>query len=206
MPGHAGNFLVRLFSLSPEILPQVPIMMLENMVVPEITDRAEYYSFSKVKQRFKTWQNFHRAWPDFYQKELFERFNGLFPEPFPAVIYAIHPEEFLILESSVIESRPTFYFVDLDERYHAWVAEQQSSLDFQYRPDYQSELEKFNILREKYPMSPISLTDMLDSTDLFLKEYLKICEKMMITPVPDAALRLYHDWYLVRGPGNHDII
>jgi hypothetical protein len=209
MPGQAGNFLTRLFSLSPDTIPQAPIDALKNSVIntgkpPTIDNRAEYYSFEQVFNKFNTWQDFHRAWPDFYQHELFYHFNRLYPEPFSHVVYAIHPHEFGLMEDGIVQPDADYYYVDLDKKYEPWVLKQQASLNFQYRPNYQSELNLFNQIKTKYSMTPINLTTMLDSTDTFVDEYLKISQTMQLTADVDSAKTLYSGWFKQRGPnGNY---
>jgi hypothetical protein len=205
MPGHAGNFLTRLFSLSPDTVPQVPINVLKDAVIntgtpPVIASRAEYYSFGQTFEKFNTWQEFHRNWPDFYQHELFHYFNQLYPELYSHVVYAIHPHEFKLLEDSIVRQDADYYYVDLTDQYFPWVLMQQARLNFKYRPTYQSELDLFNEIKIEYNMIPIDLTRMLDSSDEFVDEYQKISKIMNLTTDVVAAQTLYHDWYQVRGP------
>jgi hypothetical protein len=205
MPGHAGNFLTRLFSLSPETIPQVPIEVLKNSVIetgkpPTINNRAEYYSFEQVFKKFNAWQDFHRAWPDFYQHKLFYHFNEIYPCPFSHVVYSIHPHEFKLLEDDIVQYDSDYYYIDLDKKYEPWVLKQQASLNFQYRPNYQSEFDLFNQIKTKYSMTPISLTNILDSVDLFINEYLKITQTMQLTADIDSAKILYSGWFKERGP------
>jgi hypothetical protein len=204
MPGHAGNFLTRLFSLGPDTVPQVPIAILKESVidtgqVPTIDNRAEYYSF-KTNNQHCSWQEFHRAWPDFYQQELFEYFNELYHPPFPYVVYSIHPYEFILHESDITKQRCDFYYVDLDPKYNQWVSDQRLKLNFTYRPNYDGELATFNQIKTKYQMKKISLTNMINSTDSFVNEYLKIIKEMSLTPKLDNAVQLYHEWIAIRGP------
>lgn len=205
MPGHAGNFLTRLFSLSPETVPQVPIKVLKNSVIetgtpPVINSRCEYYSFDQVFKKFNNWQDFHREWPDFYQQKLFYHFNRLYSVPFSHVVYSIHPHEFNLMESDIVQQDSEYYYVELDSKYESWVLKQQASLNFQYRPNYQSELNLFNHLKEKYSMTPINLTAVLDSADACVSEYLKISQTMQLTADVDSARILYNGWFRERGP------
>lgn len=200
MPGHAGNFLTRLVSLSSETIPQVTLQNLIDGEIPKFDSRAEHYSFSKVPDYYSNWQDFHRVWPDFYNRELYNYFNTLFPKPFSHIAYAIHPNEFLNLEEHVTSTDHDFYYVDLDDKFLPWVLESQKKLNYTYRPTYAGELSDLNKLKTKYSMKPISLTNMLESLDSFVVEYLKITQEMLLTPDVDAAKILYHDWIAVRGP------
>ena len=205
MPGHAGNFLTRLFSLSAETIPQVPIEVLKDAVIdtgipPVIQDRAKYYSFEGISTQFDSWQDFHRAWPDFYQHKLFYYFNQIYPAPFSHVIYSIHPDEFIKMERDVAQQDSKYYCVDLDHVYQPWVQQQQTRLGFKYRPNYQAELEKFVQLKTKYSMTAISLTRMLTSYELFVDEYLRIVNNMGLSPDIESAGTLYYDWIKQRGP------
>jgi len=205
MPGHAGNFLTRLFSLSPETVPQVPIDVLKDAVIntgapPVIDSRVDHYAFDQVFKKFNTWQDFHRDWPDFYQQTLFEYFNQLYPVPFSHVVYSIHPHEFGLMEDNIVQTNFDYYYVDLDKKYKPWVLKQQASLNFKYRPDYQSELNLFNQIKTKYSMTPINLTTMLDSANTFIDEYLKISQTMQLTADINSARILYNGWVKERGP------
>lgn len=204
MPGHAGNFLTRLFSLSPETIPQVPIDVLKKSVietgqVPVIKDRADYYSFKKHTQH-ASWQEFHRAWPDFYQQNLFEYFNELYSMPFSHVVYSIHPHEFEIRHKEILQTDYVFYYVDTDAQLLPWINDSQCRLKFEYRPTYDIELSKFTQFKEKYNMTAINLLQMVSTIDTFVSEYLKITTHMALTPVIDSAKKLYCDWHAVRNP------
>lgn len=201
MPGHAGNFLTRLFSLSPETIPQVPISNLISGEIPVFDNRAEYYSFEHVTDQYSNWQDFHRVWPDFYQHELFDYFNTVFPEPFSYVIYAIHPHEFLMYENIIKKRNDSyFYHVDLSADYHPWVLESQQNLNFTYRPNYAGELAKFSDLKIKYSSASIDLDNILKSPETFVVEYLKVASSMQLTPDLVSAQKLYQGWINVRGP------
>jgi hypothetical protein len=186
--------------LSPETIPQVTLQNLIDGEIPKFNSRAEHYSFSKVSDCYPNWQEFHRVWPDFYNRELYNYFNTLFSKPFSHIAYAIHPAEFLDLEQHISSTDHDFYYVELDDKFLPWVLDNQKKLHYTYRPTYKVELSNLNQLKTKYSMKPINLTSMLESVDNFVVEYLKITQEMSLTPDVDAAKTLYHDWFAVRGP------
>ena len=53
LPGHAGNFLTRLFSLGPETIPHLGKKLLKKSINDKelVIDRLNYYSFTNVKKR-----------------------------------------------------------------------------------------------------------------------------------------------------------
>jgi len=181
-------------------VPQLPIDVLTNSVIntgqpPVILNRAEYYSFDRGSKGFDHWQDFHRAWSDFYQRELYFHFNEMHPESFSRMIFSIHPHEFDLMEQSIEQLDSAYYYADLDPKYQPWVDANQKKLGFVYRP---GEIDQFDQLKSKYAMQSINLTVMLDSPDGFLAEYLRLCEHMEISPCADRALALYQDWKSVR--------
>jgi hypothetical protein len=98
MPGHAGNLINRLISLSPETVPQIPkpelIDFQKYKKVLTFSDRLSLYSFKKA-ENFNNWQDFHRTCVDFLDEDLFRYFYlRQFPGIFSHVVYAIHPYEF----------------------------------------------------------------------------------------------------------------
>jgi hypothetical protein len=203
MPGHAGNFLTRLFSLSPETIPQMPIHVLKESVIetgkaPVINDRADYYSFSQAKQ-YGSWQKFHRAWPDFYNYELFNYLNDLYTPQFSHVVFSIHPAEFLLFEDSICKTNYEFYYVDTDEQLLPWISCEQKLRRFKYRPDYQHEFNDFNMIKQKYNMKPINLLNIVTGAN-FVSEYKKVTQEMNITADVPSATQLYNEWHQIRGP------
>jgi phage anti-repressor protein len=207
MPGHAGNFLTRLFSLSPETVPQVPVKILAESirhptVEPIIPRRKELYSFVDVLNQYNNWQEFHRDWPDFQNHDQFNYFIQLFQTKFSTIVYSIHPYELGLAEAALIDlENSEFYFVELDEKYHSWVKEQQAKLKFIYRPDFSGELNQFKNLKNKYSMtSSINLTSLLESETSFANEYLRVVANMNITPDLPGAIELYQGWIKTRNP------
>lgn len=201
LPGHAGNFLTRVFSLGPDTVLHLPKDKLSNAVdtdsLPDVTDRLAWYRFSKVKEMFGNWQEFHRSWPDFYDRALFADYIKLLDRVPENIVYSIHPYEFvrLLPNICVLKSRQLFY-VELDlTKYLSWVESASKQLDFVYRPKETKQFEQF---LTEFNMEPISLTAMLDSEESFLKEYLRVCNVMSIVAQKADALELYRDWASVR--------
>jgi hypothetical protein len=158
--------------------------------------------FTKSFQLFPEWQDFHRDWPDFHDRELFNRVNDVAGTDFSTVIYAIHPHEFLTLSEEINNcSHIEFYYVDLNlAQYQPWVDQAQEKLKFRYRPDWNGEYSTFAHLVSAHNMKPISLTAMLDSDDQFLCEYLGLIDSMQLTADSQSALKLFRDWKTVREP------
>lgn len=207
LPGYAGNFLVRLFSLSPETVPQIPIPLLNELAknfkpLPDL-DRVESYSFSRVLSEFDNWQSFHRHWPDFKEHQQFKLLNMANGCKYSTLIHAIHPHEFIKYETELY-SEPNFslvddaeyYYVDLDlSNYGDWYVTQKEKLGFENRDN-----ESYADITDRYNMLPINLTTMLDSESAFLTEYYRVCLAMKITATEADAITLYRDWKKVRLP------
>lgn len=202
MPGHAGNFLSRLFSLGEETIPQVPLGVLSGHIQVELPhcadDRLPVYSFKQVNSMYSSWQNFHRQWPDFKNHADFELLNLLNNAKYSTVVHAIHPAEFFYHERdfSVLEE-VSFWCVELSLEIHgAWVGRYQKQLGFVNRP---GEDRLFDRYKNKYQMNTINLNLFLTSTESFLQEYTRLASAMGITLMPAQATKLYHDWISVRG-------
>ena len=199
LPGHAGNFLTRLFSLGTETLPHLPVKLLEHYIRTGKPDnhlnRLELYSFQDAF-KYYDWQEFHRDWADFHYSNKYELVNVFYNSKY-AITYAIHPFEFKMFEHGInLLDQTEFYYVDLDlTKYGAWVDSQQQKLKFCLRDN---ELDDFYKLKQQYPIQAISLTKMLESTDEFLKEYTRVCNLMKLQPHIDQALALYLDWSRAR--------
>jgi hypothetical protein len=205
MPGHAGNFLTRLFSLSPETVPQVPVHEIMKSIEAEspslpLINRLQSYSYKKVPTDHADWQTFHRQWPDYYNRHEYKYFNELYDPSFSHIVYSIHPHEFYLLKDHILQEDADFYHVDLESRFDSWVFGQQKKLGFKYRPDYAGELDRFNQIRIEHRTKPISLTAMLTNENLFVQEYVKTVESMGLTADVAPAIQLYRDWIAVRGP------
>lgn len=199
LPGHAGNFLTRLFSLGNETLPHLPVNLLEQYIYTgkpnEHLNRLELYSFKEVF-KYYDWQQFHRAWADFRYYTKYELLNVFYNSKY-SITHAIHPFEFKMLEHGIeLLDQTEFYYVDLDlEKHSAWVDSQQQKLKFYLRDN---EVDDFHLLKDQYHMQAISLTNILKSDNEFLKEYVRVCNLMSLAPNTDQALLLYQDWIKVR--------
>lgn len=194
MPGHAGNFIQRLFGLSPEFMPIIPRKMLKDLVDnwrsgPETWPKLQSYLFDKVFKRYHTWQNFHRDTADFLDYQDYRLLNYINHYKY-RFIWSIHPWEF---QTKFVELDQTqYYYVDLHSKFDSWVAQEQERLKFVTRPNEQ---EIFSKCVKNYNMQPISLTNMLqESHEGFLVEYQKICECMQVTAVQDHAIALWNNW------------
>lgn len=200
MPGHAGTFLSRLFSLTEETMPQLTIQLLQDCVnhgrLPDVNNRVEWYSFSDVHSKYETWQKFHADWADFYNRIDFELLNAFYNNKH-AIVYAMHPHEFDQFELEIKQlGCSNFYYVELDLAQHGnWVNDAEKKLNFIVRDQ---EAEGFEKTKNNYCMQKISLTKMLLSESDFLAEYLRVCKLMQLTPCVDQALALYHNWRQVR--------
>ena len=203
MPGHAGNFIARLFSLTDETMPLIRQDQLYHHLdhgtpLPDTFDRLANYQFSQVKNEFDTWQKFHRAHADFLENTQYRLLNLFCGSQYSRIVLPVHPCEF---ESQFVPiGQCEFYYVELDlAHWGAWVQDQQKKLKFQVRGDEQAQ---FEICKKRYNMKPISLTHILESETSFIQEYLAICNQMMIRPLLDQAVWLRKDWYSVRVQGS----
>jgi len=179
-------------------MPQLPKQTLfdyiDNLVCPWVIDRTTLYSFSMVHRDFNDWQSFHRAWPDFYDRELYDAIDCLCPGYYKHVVYAIHPHEFFKFGNL---ASGDLFRVNLDlSTYGNWVDQAQKKLKFTYRPN---EWNEFKSLDLNPNVCDINLTKMLDSQQGFVEEYTRICDKMNISTHVNLAMVLYQDWLSVRG-------
>ena len=202
MPGHAGHFISRLFSLGPETMPLIAQDQLDdhlNLGTPlqDIEDRLTYYSFSRVKNEFDSWLQFHHAEADFLQLPQYRLLNMFCEFRYSRLVVPVHPFE--LVSYSVPVDDCEFYYVDLDlDQWGDWVRSQEQKLKFVTRRREHYQLEQ---CKKQYHMKPISLTNMLKDEPSFIQEYQMICGQMMISPLQDQALRLREDWYLARVKG-----
>lgn len=199
MPGHAGNFVSRLFSLGSETMPLIRQSMMTEYIdhgteIPDTFDRLANYQFSTVSTEFDTWQKFHRAYAD-HKEYLHYRLLNLFcNRKYSRIVFPLHPHEFNQDFSGDEDSE--FYYVDLDlEIWKDWVDSEQQKLRFQVRPQ---EEEQFEYFKHQYSMKAISLTRLLESDQTFVQEYQRVCAEMQIPPLLEQALILRKDWYSTR--------
>jgi hypothetical protein len=198
LPGHAGNFVARLFSLGRETMPLMQQHMLQHHLesvtdIPDDFDRLENYRFSTATA-FNDWQQFHRSYADHKEYSGYNLLNIYCKQKYSRIVLPLHPHEFIADFDNQSDSE--FYHVDLDlDQWGDWVNAQQTKLHFQYR---QNEQQQFEDLKATRNMQSISLTEFLESTTSFLKEYHRICKIMEIEPLPQQALLLRQDWMSVR--------
>jgi hypothetical protein len=201
MPGHAGNFVARLFSLDPTTMPLIRHDRLEQHLaqgtaLPEDFDRLTNYQFSSINQEFNEWQQFHLSYADEHELPQYRLLNIFCGFRYSRIMIPVHPHEFTYFSTP---EPPELYCVDLDlDQWGDWVISQQKKLGFYHR---HNEYENFKKQKTLYNMKSIDLTKMLHSEQNFLEEYLRICGQMMIGPQPDQALWLRNDWYSVRVKG-----
>jgi len=195
MPGHAGHMISRLFGLSPETIPLAGKNNLKSLTIPSL-NRLELYKFSNVKTRFRTWQDFHRAFADHKDYPAVRATNAVNGHQYSCVIYPIHPYEFHY-DFQVIDETDCYY-VDLDlSQWGEWVEQQREELKFVDRPEEHQYFETYKTLHN---MKSISLTKMLGSSQEFQEEYLRVAQSMNITPMLSQAVELFNDWKSVRIP------
>lgn len=206
MPGHAGNFLARLFGLSDNFLPLLPKTYLEHLVAKKLPvdpnfNKLAVYKFEQVNHRYKTWQDFHRSFADYLDWLQYRSLNlksGLRYD----FIYPIHPHEVAdsycpneVGEENHLPSHTEFYYVELESQFSDWVSRQQKKLKFEWRKDEQ---QLFQDLKTRFNMQAISLSKMLNQRNDFESEYLRVCQLMQIQPQLSQAVALWQDWMQVR--------
>lgn len=198
MPGHAGNFLTRLFSLSPETMPHLSRHKLNESIVNkklENFNRLDAYSFNQAND-YVDWQKFHRGFTDFYDSNQIQLLNQLCLNAYTNVVYSIHPEEFIKFSNDIKQKDVDLYHVELDlNKFNNWVEQSQKKLKFITRS---SESNNFLKIISTHPSKAISLTKMLESEESFLDEYIRVCALMKITPLKNQAIDLYQNWRSIR--------
>jgi hypothetical protein len=79
LPGHAGNFVARLFSLGMETIPLLPkqdlYQYVENAHIPDDYDRLENYRYSSILQNFDSWQQYHNSYADYKESSIYQLLN-----------------------------------------------------------------------------------------------------------------------------------
>ena len=199
MPGHAGNFIARLFSLGAETMPLIRQSMMYEYInygleIADSFDRLANYQFSTVLTEFDTWQQFHRAFADHKQHVFYRLLNVFCKHKYSRIVFPLHPHEFVNDLSDITDTE--FYYVDLDlEVWGNWVKLAQQKLQFQIRS---GEQQQFLQSTQQFNMKPIDLGLLLTSKNTFVQEYQRVCAEMQIFPLIDQALALRQDWYLTR--------
>ena len=198
-PGYAGNFLIRLFSLDTAVVPQTTLELIntEKFFDLSIEERSDFYSFASVRNQYLNWQKFHRTWMDFHHYEQFEsRLNN--SHTYNTIIFGIHSPEYLRFQKQIESIKHhRIIFVDLDEdRYEGWITKSQKNLNFKYRLDEKKIYR--SLLDQCHPQSKINLTAMLESTESFIHEYLRIAEILNVKVHSNDAVKLYKEWYETR--------
>lgn len=198
LPGYAGNFLLRLLSLTNETVPALPNILLEecdSIPLLSIEERLSIYSFSDIRNRYSSWQSFHRDWADFFSHKLI---SSKINNHFSYICFSLHLPEFFKFkpEIEVIKNKMIF-FVDLDrQKYQTWLNKSKEDLHFKYRLD---EIKNYYIWKNSTKnLFPIDLTKIIENEFGFIDEYLKVCNLIGISPNINAALNLYKEWYDTR--------
>lgn len=199
MPGHAGNFVARLFSLGPETMPLIRQQLMaesidQGLAIPDSFDRLANYRFSTVSNEFDSWQKFHRAYADNKDHISYRLLNVFCNHKYSRMVFPLHPYEF---GNDLPESNNTeFYYVDLDlDLWGTWVETSRRKLHFEDRPNEREEFEEY---KNSHSMKLIDLSLLLESETTFLQEYSRVCREMRISPDTEQALALRTDWYLSR--------
>ena len=199
MPGHAGNFVARLFSLGPETMPLIRQQLMSESIdngseIPDSFDRLANYRFSTVSSEFDSWQQFHRAYADHKDYVSYRLLNVFCNQKYSRIVFPLHPYEF---GNDFYEIDGTeLYYVDLDlAHWGQWVETSRQKLHFEDRHDERKEFEEY---KNSHNMKPINLSLLLQSEWAFSQEYNRVCREMNITPDIEQALALRTDWYSSR--------
>lgn len=199
MPGHAGNFVARLFSLGTETMPLIRQSMMNEYIdhgteISDSFDRLANYQFSKVLAEFDTWQAFHRAYADHKEYLHYRLLNAFCNQKYSRIVFPLHPHEFYLDFSGNDDSE--FYCVELDlEVWKDWVDSAQEKLQFRTRPEEQEQFDQF---KQEYAMKTINLSSLLENEYSFIQEYQRVCAEMQIPVLSESALALRKDWYSTR--------
>jgi hypothetical protein len=197
-PGYAGNFLIRLFSLDTAVVPQSTLESIntEKFFDLSIEERSNFYSFASVRNQYLNWQKFHRTWMDFHHYEQFKsKLNRT--HTYNTIIFSMHSPEYLRFQRQIESIKHhQIVFVDLDEnRYSSWIKKSQKDLNFKYRLD---ETKIYKSLLDQHDQPKINLTAMLESTESFICEYLRMAEILNVNVHINDAVKLYKEWYETR--------
>jgi hypothetical protein len=181
-PGFAGHLLTYLFSLDNSTAFIKP----ESIKIDDtLTNRLNCYSFDNAV-KFDHWSKFHL---------FMDNFAG--PSPHlnsSKIVYSIHPND---------AAYGRLYFFDkillvtlsYNDFCNFWLVETKKNWrDFPII--IKEDVEKENIIKNKYSPIEINLDCFLDTTTWF-DEYVRI-NKLLNLPVITAAEELYDSWYKVR--------
>jgi hypothetical protein len=199
MPGHAGNFVARLFSLGAETMPLIQQQLMhesidQGLAIPDSFDRLANYRFSTVSSEFDSWQQFHRAYADHKDYVSYRLLNVFCNRKYSRIVFPLHPHEFFNDFSGDADTE--FYYVDLDlDQWGEWVEASQHKLKFRVRPLEQTQ---FDQLKSEYNIKPIYLSHLLKDQYSFVQEYQRVCAEMQIPVLLEQALTLRQDWYSTR--------
>ena len=195
-PGYAGNFILRLICLSPEVLPTMPKKTLldwsASTVKPELTIPAMYSYDTVSADHSNDWLAFHDAWAGIYEYSVYDSIIDL-GTTYKKIAYQVHPFEYAKFEDLIVSAKSkTLMYVDLDlTKYGSWVDREISRIKCYPRGD---ELTQGLEFQKKYSMYKINLTSMLDSIDGFITEYTALTEHLAISKKQEFALELYQNW------------
>ena len=201
-PGYGGHFLSFCLSLSPETVPYLnedfknynksQLDIIKNYTAQQRKEIINYQSVTDYL-RFHKKINFYE--PDIYYE------NTLINHGYKWTILSNHPNHFEQRRSWVKK----IFYVELDvEKYRDWLAWSKEKFKFPFEiydelSDEDQKLEK-DFLNN--PLTTIvSMTAILDSTDGFVNEYLKMCGILLLTPETDTAIEYYKEWYALRVAG-----
>jgi hypothetical protein len=194
LPGYAGNFLQRVFSLSKEVTPVLTRQELADWIYSGVVPQKQIQDFNAVMCNYKSWQDFHDDYPGCHALGIYPRLLATLP--FTTVVSQIHPHEYSQLYPSFIEKIPNkkYIYVTLDTiKYSNWLRTSQQKLKFELR---MHEVEYGNLLETKMPT--FNLTTALDSEDGFRNEYEKACDILGLSKETDNAVLMYRNWRQVR--------
>lgn len=195
IPGYAGNFLQRVFSLSPSVTPVVTRGQLSNWIVSGVVPSNELFDFTSVNTKYADWQAFHNDYSSAHTLVVYPNLLSKFNQ-YTHVVTQIHPHELVELRQPLISRIPAvnFMYVDLDLGiYNRWWETSKKELGFELRP---GELALANELKQS--MQSISLTAILSSEEGFVQEYVTGCDIFKLEPCIDYAIHLYRSWKSVR--------
>ena len=200
-PGYAGNLILRLIALSKEVMPTMKKQTLLDWSSSAVRPCADselhnLYTYDTAVNDHKNWLAFHDAWAGIYEHTLYDSLIDL-GESYNNIAYQIHPYEFLKFEDVIEPAPKTIVYVDLDlSVYSKWIEQASNSIGLTNNRGGigGNEVANSEIIRKKYPHITVSLTNILDSTISFNKEYLRLCTMLNITPRIADAETLYLNW------------
>jgi len=196
--GAAGNFLGRVLTLDQTTFPMGGI----DAAIPSTADRFNKYYYSSQFDFFKFNEMSTNGLSRWVELELNTYYFPLTStietllEYNLKIIEPIHPHQ---IEDKINlfgqDDQIKLYYIDPTGCVE-WIYNQSKHKVSEARTldNVLTDIDLLNIKLTKYSCCPISLANIINSQESFLKEYIKICNILEVTPHTEYAIQIYNSW------------